>query len=222
MNEHRTLAKISGWALVLMAVIAGFSFGFAYPKMYSASQPDLAQSSLIENVQLYKLMLIGILLVILLDILVAWTLYLYFRKGNENLALLSFVLRIIYAAIFTAATYYLIRNIDQENLRNAIIIENYQLFQAIWSIGLIIFGFHLLVIGLLMKAHKLVPKALWYLTILAGVSYILVHLLKTTAPALSELTGTLETVLALPMAFGELGLAIWLIFKGGKTEKSAQ
>ena len=94
MNEHRTLAKISGWALVLMAVIAGFSFGFAYPKMYSVSQPDLAQSSLIENVQLYKLMLIGILLVILLDILVAWTLYLYFRKGNENLALLSFVLRI--------------------------------------------------------------------------------------------------------------------------------
>ncbi len=222
MNEHRTLAKISGWALVLMAVIAGFSFGFAYPKMYSVSQPDLAQSSLIENVQLYKLMLIGILLVILLDILVAWTLYLYFKKDNENLALLSFVLRIIYAAIFTAATYYLIRNIDQENLRNAIIIENYQLFQAIWSIGLIIFGFHLLVIGLLMKAHKLVPKALWYLTILAGVSYILVHLLKTTAPALSELTGTLETVLALPMAFGELGLAIWLIFKGGKTEKSAQ
>jgi hypothetical protein len=34
----------------------------------------------------------------------------------------------------------------------------------------------------------------------------------------SDIVSNLEMILALPMAIGELGLAIWLIIKGGKTK----
>ena len=71
-----------------------------------------------------------------------------------------------------------------------------------------------------MWTHKSIPKLLGYLTIIGGISYVLVHILKTTFTDLTELTSLLNTILALPMALGELGLAIWLIVKGGRLENS--
>ncbi len=50
---------------------------------------------------------------------------------------------------------------------------------------------------------------------IGGEPYIVVHLLKITSTN-SEFVRTLEMILALPMALGELGLAIWLLVKGGK------
>ena len=217
MNSQRTVAKLTGYSLILMALIAGFSFGYAFPKFFDKNQLELAHKTVTENLELYKFMLFGISLVILLDILVSWTLYLYFKNENRKLALYSFVFRIIYTLIFCVAIYFLTKNIGQEN--NTMVIENYKSFEFTWSIGLIIFGVHLLIVGLLMRFHKSIPKMLWYLTIIAGASYILVHLLKIVAPNLTELTNTLNNILALPMALGELGLAIWLIIKGGKIEK---
>ncbi|MDO8365166.1 MAG: DUF4386 domain-containing protein [Saprospiraceae bacterium] len=216
MNNQRNLAKIAGYALVLMAIIAGFSFGFAYPKIYNQDQFELAQRTLTENFQLYNWMLLGILIVLLLDLLVSWALYLYFKHEHKSLALWSFILRVLYTMIFGIATCYLANNLLQSNTNNGLIVENYRSFQSIWSFGLIIFGIHLLLIGVLMKLHKLIPKILWILTIIAGASYVLVHTLKTIAPSLRAMSEQLNIILALPMALGEIGLAIWLIIKGGQ------
>lgn len=217
MDKKRTIAKITGYSLVLMALTAGFSFGFAYPKFYDFKQLEFAQKYLVGNLNLYKFMLFGILLIILLDILISWTLFLYFKNENRKLALYSFIFRIVYTMMFCIATYFLTINIGQNN--NTIVIENYKSFEHTWAIGLIIFGIHLLIVGQLMKLHKLVPRILWYLTIIAGVSYVLVNGLKTTLPQFTHFTSILNNILALPMALGELGLAIWLIVKGGKAEK---
>ena len=217
MNRQRTIAKITGYSLVLMALIAAFSLGYAYTKFNDSSQLEFAQKTLTENIELYKLMLVGIILIIILDILISWTLFQYFKNDNKKLAILSSVFRIFYTLIFCIATYYLTINIEQPN--NKIVLENYKTFENIWSFGLVVFGVHLLFIGLLMKLHQSVPKILGYTTILAGISYIIVHILKTTCPDLSEFTKTLNNILALPMALGEIGLAIWLIIKGGKIEK---
>ena len=61
---------------------------------------------------------------------------------------------------------------------------------------------------------------MWVLTLIAGVSYIIVHFLKVIAPSLEQFTKSLETILILPMAAGKLGLAIWLIIKGGKNDNN--
>lgn len=66
-----------------------------------------------------------------------------------------------------------------------------------------------------MKIHKRISIALWVLTLIAGISYVIVHSLKLT-PLTSGIVNNLEMVLALPMFLGELGLAVWLLIKGGK------
>lgn len=68
-----------------------------------------------------------------------------------------------------------------------------------------------------MILHKKIPKILWILTLIGSVSYILVHLIKIIFFNV-EYVYYLEMILAIPMALGELGLAIWLIVKGGKSQ----
>ena len=66
-----------------------------------------------------------------------------------------------------------------------------------------------------MKVNREIPNILSYITIIAGISYMLTSLLKLEVPN-SQLVNTLVMILALPMTIGELGLAIWLLIKGGK------
>jgi hypothetical protein len=66
-----------------------------------------------------------------------------------------------------------------------------------------------------MKVHSEIPKTLSYITLIAGASYVATSLLKIEHPN-SEMTNTLIMILALPMTLGELGLAVWLLIKGGK------
>lgn len=212
--NSRTFARLTGYSLLIMAISAGFSIGFVFPKIFNESQLYLAQNNISENLHLYKWMLIGLIVVLLLDILVSYTLYKYFKNSSKKLALLSGILRMLYSLLFGIAIFYLLKNVGQYD--NAIVIENYNLFQMIWSIGLIVFGIHLTIVGTLMKLHKLIPRILWYLMISAGMSYILVYLLKAAFPHLNELSSQLNTILGLPMALSELCLAFWLIVKGGK------
>jgi hypothetical protein len=216
-TQKRTFARLTGYSLIAMALAAGFSFGYVFPKIFNESQLDLAQTNIAQNIKLYNWMLIGLVIVLLLDILVSYTFYKYFKNDNKKLALLSSIFRILYSLLFGIAIIYLSKNIGQNN--NATVITHYNLFQLIWFIGLIVFGFHLLMVGILMKLHKLIPRIMWYLMLIAGVSYILIHVLKIVFPELSEFSNLLNMILGLPMALAELSLAVWLIARGGKIKK---
>jgi len=218
--HKRQIAIITGFSLILMAIIAGYSIGYAYPEFYQLDQINSLKENILDNQALYGMMLIGICAILVLDFVVSYTLYVYFKEDNQRISLLSGILRIAYTILFGIATIYLAKNLTISELSNELINKNFQLFQAVWNSALIIFGFHILLIGALMKLHRKIPKALWYLAIIAGISYVLVHVLKLTSPS-SEFVSTMEMILALPMAIGELALAIWLLVKGGKETKNS-
>jgi hypothetical protein len=89
-------------------------------------------------------------------------------------------------------------------------------FGKIWSVGLIIFGMHLLGLGYLGLLYKKVPNIFGYLLLLAGLGYLIVHISKTLIGLPEETVSTMETILMAPMALGEILLAIWLMIRGGK------
>lgn len=218
MNQ-RQIAITTGVSLILMAGFAGFSIGYAYPEFYQVEHLDLLKEKIVGNQGLYINMLFGILLILILDLVVSYYLYKYFEKDSRKIATLSATFRVMYTVIFAIAAYYLVKNLTTDELTNQIINSNYEQFQTIWNLGLVLFGFHIVLIGWLMRLHQRIPKLLWYLTLFAGICYIILHLLKVTASDSTFVT-TLEMILALPMAAGELGLAIWLLIKGGKGPKN--
>jgi hypothetical protein len=214
MNDNRKFALITGYSLLLMVIISGFVFGYAFPKLFNFNAIDIVKLSLSDHFQLYKFMILGLVLILILDIFVSWSLYNYFKNDNKTIAFLGGVSRIIYVIIFGIAIYHLSNNIGE--IDSTTYIGNYTNFQKIWSYALIDFGIHLFFVGLSMKIHKLIPGYLWILVLIAAFDYLLIHTLKISLPELSEMISILEKVFGLPMALGEIGLALWLIIKGAK------
>lgn len=214
MNPRKS-ALTSGWALIVMAILAAYSIGFALAE-FDLSQVEGLRDHLQSRVGLYRSMLGGIVAILLLDLLVSYTLYEFFKKDHRILSTISSSIRVIYTLVFAFAASHLLKNTGLD-MTDAAIRENITAFMHTWYIGLVIFGFHILLIGILMKLHQGIPNILWILALIAGLSYILVHLLEIYSPELPALN-TLTTILAAPMAIGELGLAIWLVVKGGRRE----
>ncbi len=213
--KNRQIAIITGVSLIIMAIVAVFVVGYAYAEFDTPGKIDQLTNNIIQNKGLYLGMLSGFLVIILLDFIVSYTLYKYFKDDHKIMSAVSGLIRTIYTIIFVIATYYLTKNLNTNELTDQLAKSNFEQFQTIWNIGLVIFGVHILLIGYLMKLHSKIPKILWYITLIAGVSYIVVSSLKLTCPN-SEIVTVFVIMMALPMTIGEMGLAIWLLMKGGK------
>jgi len=212
--KNRQLAITTGASLILMAIISAYVFGYGFAEIYPSENPDNFKANILSNASLYRNMLIGMGAILFLDFLVSYTLYAYFKANSNKVAFLMGVLRGVYTLIFSIAIYQLTLN-DATTLSQEQVISNFYRFETIWYGGLIIFGFHIVLLGYLMKWSMLIPKILWIITIIGGLSYILVHVLKLLLPQ-SEATALIEMSLVLPMTLAEMGLAVWLLAKGGK------
>ncbi len=212
--NNRKIAKISGFSIITMALSAGFAIGYVYPLVYNSTALNSSKEALTQYYDLFHYLLGGIFITIILDFIVSYTLFNFFKQDHFVLALSTGICRLIYTFIFVIAFIFLLKNIELDLVIDEIN-RNFDLFQTIWYAGLILFGVHLFLLGLVMKKHYLIPNILCFFTLLAGISYIIIHILKFI-PSLSQVLNLLEVWLMLPMILGELGLAIWLIVKGGK------
>lgn len=136
--------------------------------------------------------IIGITIIIILDIVVGLALFYLLKQVNKNLSLITAVLRIIYAIIFAFALYN---------------ISDLETFNRIWSNALIIFGLHLLCLGILIYKSKYIPKWLGILILIGALGYIVDSITKWLG---------FNSQIAMFTFFGEPLLAIWLVIKAKK------
>ena len=96
------------------------------------------------------------------------------------------------------------------------IMNHFFAFENTWSLSLILFGVHLLLLGVLVFQSKRIHLLWGILLIIAAISYIGIHSAKQLFPEFDGLIKTAETILMLPMTLGEIGFAFWLVIRGGK------
>lgn len=96
---------------------------------------------------------------------------------------------------------------------------NVSIYNYIWGLGLIVFGVHLITLGILFKNPK---GKRWFtvlikgLLILAGIGYMLqyIGILLVANPV--AFAAFVEPIFIIPMILGEVLYAIWMLTKGGK------
>ena len=173
-----------------------------------------------RNKYLFYSEIAGWIIIFILDVIVSGSLYIYFRKSNHQISMVTAIFRIIYSVFLCVAIYNLIAIIPLMN-RAGNVIEIYtqfSLFGKIWSAGLIIFGGHLLGLGYLSIKSQKVPSVLAYLLLVAGISYMFIHSGKQFTLLSPFTISVVENILALPMALSEILLAVFLIYKGNKKQ----
>ena len=84
-------------------------------------------------------------------------------------------------------------------------------FLNVWSFGLIIFGAHLMSLAFVLFKSGITSKIVSVLALFAGICYVMTNILSITFSNYQPYKETVELCLGLPMALGELALAIWLL-----------
>jgi hypothetical protein len=161
-----------------------------------------------ENNFIVRLGVMAFMITVVFDVIIAWTLFEMYKQ--HLLTILSTLFRMMHAVIMGVAIYALVIALTFE--RSEEILLQINIFNTIWLIGLFFFGFHLILLGNIVKAPRFIVSFL----ILAGSMYMIdtaAHFLLQSYKAYSDL---FLAMVAIPSIIGEMSLAIWFLWKGGK------
>lgn len=227
MKIHISTERITfmtGFSLVLMAVIAGMTMGLVFNELFTT------------NVNEFKIALPGIestfiwglvawFLILGLDLVVSWGIYRIYCEKNNKRARFVAILRLVYSVFLAVAISKLVQVYFLLTDSKVNIVQIFDLvheFQSIWHFGLIIFGFHLIFLSKLVCDKKVILRIISLLLLLAGLGYVISNCADLLIENYEQIRLKVELVFIFPMIFGELGWGIWLMIISRKKINSQE
>lgn len=205
----RTAALVAGVGLLLMAILSPIAYLNTFQSLVKFDDTALTAQNILNSIGAFRTCIILLFIVAILDIVVAWALYNLLIPANKNLSALAAWLRVIYAGIFIFAIsklYVALQVITADGTQSMTYLKA---FQSTWDMGLILFGFHLLVLGYLAFKSGYIPKWLAVFLVLASVGYIVDGFGKALSSDYSLNIAQFTFV-------GEVLLIFWLLWRGFK------
>lgn len=215
--SKRQLAIIIGISILLMAIIAGIAFPII-ENIFVLGNPTLTGINMANGKGSFLLSIIGWIAIFILDLMVSWGLIKKDRKEKtEKRASLSGITRFIYSLFLGAAIVQLFL---AHFASSALSIYNFlNSFYSIWGLGLIVFGVHLILLGISFQnkdGKKWLTILIKALLIIAGIGYLIqyIGILFVANPIV--FAASVESIFIAFMILGEITYAIWMLIKGGK------
>ena len=205
----RTAAVVAGVGLLLMAILSPIAYLNTFQSLVKFDDAALTAQNILNSMGAFRTCILLLFTVAVLDIVVAWALYILLVPVNKNLSALAAWLRVIYGGIFIFAIsklYIALQVIAADGIQAMAFLKA---FQNIWDMALILFGFHLLVLGYLAFKSGYVPRWLAVFLVLASVGYIVDGLGKTLSSDYSLNIAQFTFV-------GEVLLIFWLLWRSFK------
>ena len=215
-------ARVAGCFYLAIILLGLFGEVFVRGTLVVSGDATATVNAIANSQFLWRVGIVGDLLMHVFDLPVILVLYLLLRPVNASLALLATLINLIQTAVLAANKLNLLVPIlllgETSSLKAFSPQELHALsFLAIkahgygFGIGLIFFGFACLVRGYLMFKSGYFPKALGLLMFIAGVSYLINSFALLLSPSIAE---ALFPAVLIPAFVGELSLSLWLIVKG--------
>jgi hypothetical protein len=214
----RRSALVAGLGILVLAVLSAASTFGAIQGLVTEGDATTTAKHILASEGLFRLGIVALVVVVILDIVVAWALLTFFEPVHKGVAMLAAWMRLGYAAIFAVAISQLVGvlpllsnsqyvttfSVDQRHTEALLKIQSYQ---DIWTVGLVLFGLHLVLIGWLAYRSGYVPRVLGVLLVVAGVGYLV-----------DSVGGLLIASYSVDVAaftfIGEALLMLWLLAKG--------
>lgn len=205
----RAAAIIAGAGLLLMAILSPIAYLNTFQSLVNFDDAALTAQNILHSSGAFRTAIMFLFAVALLDIVVAWALYALLAPANKSLSALAAWLRVIYSIIFIFAISKLYVALQSVTADANQAMSFLKAFQSIWDKALILFGFHLLVLGYLAFKSGYIPKWLGGFLVLAALGYIVDGLGKMLSPAYNLSISQFTFV-------GEVLLIFWLFWKSVK------
>jgi hypothetical protein len=218
-TSMRTAATVAGVGLLLMTILAPIVEFSVFQELVVPGDVQTTAVNLATSVGTLRTSTVIFVIVAVLDVIVAWALYVLLTPVDKSLSLLSAWLRVVYGAIlaialnslfstvrlFTEATYSILAA-DQLNAQAMLFLSA---FRDGWDLALVFFGPHLIILGYLVFRSDYIPKWLGVLLVIAGLGYLVDSFGKFLLP-------DYDLGIAMFTFIGEPLLMFYLLWKGIK------
>ncbi len=216
----KTFLKISGIAYVFI-FISGFYANFIILEtLIDSNKSSETIGNIINNSDKFKNGLIAFLIMIISDILLVWSLFKVTKPIHKTLSHIASIFRGFHAVFFIIALfqlfkiYNLICNATYSIQLETKVFDLLLWFDKLWTIGLLFFAAHLLVLSYLILKSSYTSKFIGYFLIVAAVGYFIDCFSKLYFTNYSDYKLYFETMVVFTAIIGELSFTLWLIFKG--------
>jgi len=204
--KKRKLALIAGSSYLIIFFAAVFANFFMLESIQNSPLETIR-----DNHMIVRLGILAFLITVVFDVVVAWALQELYKE--HELTVLSTFFRMMHAAIMAVAVFALVVSLSSSSEQE--ILKLADIFNIIWLIGLFFFGIHLILLGNIIGRPRLIGI---FLT-LAGIMYIVDTGAHFLLPSYDSYASVFLIMVAIPSIVGEMSLSIWLLCRGGKTEK---
>ena len=201
--SSRKLAIIAGSSYLIIFFAAIFANFFVLEAILKNPLETVT-----ENHLTVRFGILAFLITVVFDVIVAWALYELYKGHVLNLP--STLFRMMHAAIMGVAIFALPQVLSLDS--NAAIMQQVNIFNTIWLIGLFFFGIHLMFLARIIRN----PKLIALLLLLAGLMYMVDTCAHFLLPNYSDYASIFLAMVAIPSILGEISFAIWLLARGAK------
>jgi hypothetical protein len=212
-------AVIAAISLLLIAIIAPIAIFGLLGEIYDPLDANTTFQNITSNPDNLRILIALLLIIVILEVIVPWALYEFFRPVNSKLSLLTAWFRLMYTAIFAAAVIQLLKALywipsgkaisgGMEQPLNQMQVAIQSFYDA-WNLSLGVFSIHLFLLGILAIQGGYMKKILGVLLLIAGAGYLIDSFGKI-------LIVDYSIEIAAFTFLGEVVLIFWLLIKGRK------
>lgn len=226
-TSPRTAALIAGAGYVVLFALGVFANFIVREGLIVTDDPQATAANIAESEGLFRLGMIGFLTIFILDVIVAWALYILFRTANRDLSLVTAWFRLVYTVFLGVAVIFFFQALqllsgadflsaigtEELNTRALVALET---FNSTWLIGLVGFGIHLIFLGYLVITSRYAPKLLGYVLITAGLAYAVDTVAHTLLSNYNDYESLFTIIVAVPAVIAEGWFGLWLLLRAGK------
>lgn len=223
----RTAAVIAGIGYVILFAFAVFANFFVREGLVVTDDAQATAANIAESEGLFRLGMASFLAIFLVDVVVAWGLYIVFRRANRDVSLVAAWFRLVYTVFLGVALIYFFQALQflsgsgflesfDTAQREAQALVALDTFNSAWLIGLAAFGVHLVVLGGLILHSHAAPRVLGYVLIVAGAAYVIDTAAHSLLGNYSDYETAFIIMVAVPSVIAEGWMGLWLLLRAGK------
>lgn len=219
MNSFKRIAGAAGLGYLIIFATGFFANFYVLESLVDWNNAAATAANFAGNVQLLRYGLAAFTVMVLADLLLAQPLYALVKPVNASLARLSAWLRIANGTVFGIALASLLGAVRTSEAGTELpdtaqmLMQQLHAFNDAWTLGLVFFAIHLLLLGYLAFRAQYMPRLLGALLMLAGVGYLIDCFALLLLPNYEAHAALFETIVVLPAVVGELSLTGWLLAK---------